>query len=98
MGDELWFSNARNLENKVKKIFWFIIIIISITIIIIIIIIVIIIIDETEFELKNQKSFAAFFCISGICIKFTIFWNKNEPHRSSISEVIDSERCAYWNA
>ena len=23
---------------------------------------------------------------------------KNEPHRSSISEVIDSERCAYLNA
>ena len=24
--------------------------------------------------------------------------NKNEPHKSSISEVIDSERCAYSNA
>ena len=24
-----------------------------------------------------------------------MFWNKNEPHSSSISEVIDSEICAW---
>ena len=47
---------------------------------------------------KKSKIFCCFFCIFGICIKFAIFWNKNEPHRSSISEVIDSERCAYLNA
>ena len=48
--------------------------------------------------LKNQKPSAAF---------FLHFWNlhqifnvlkKNEPHRSSISGVIASERCAYLNA
>ena len=49
--------------------------------------------------LKKHKSFAAF---------FLQFWNlhfqcfekkkKNEPHRSSISGVIASERCAYLNA
>ena len=34
----------------------------------------------------------------GIYIKFSMFWKKHEPHRSSISEVIDFERCAYLNA
>ena len=34
-----------------------------------------------------------FFCIFGITIKFPMFWKKNEPHSSNISEVIDSERC-----
>ena len=48
--------------------------------------------------LKNHKFFAAFFCIFGIYIKFPMFWKKNEPHSSSISEVIDSERCACLNA
>ena len=36
-----------------------------------------------------------FFCIFGIYIKFPMFWKQIEPHRSSISEVIDSKRCAY---
>ena len=27
-----------------------------------------------------------------------MFWKKNEPHSSSISKVIDSEKCAYLNA
>ena len=27
-----------------------------------------------------------------------MFWNKNEPHSSSISEVIDSEICACLSA
>ena len=48
--------------------------------------------------LKNHKFFAAFFfCIFRIYINFQCS-EKNEPHRSSISEVIDSERCAYLNA
>ena len=38
-----------------------------------------------------------FFCSFGIYIKIPLFWIKNEPHRSSISEVIDSKRYAYLN-
>ena len=30
-------------------------------------------------------------------MKFTMFWNKKKRHKSSISEVIDSERRAYLN-
>ena len=37
------------------------------------------------------------FCSFRIYIKIPLFWIKNEPHRSSISEVIDSKRCAYLN-
>ena len=51
--------------------------------------------------LKNQKSFAPFlffFNIFGIYIKFSLFWKKKELFRSSISNVIKSERCAYLNA
>ena len=38
------------------------------------------------------------FFIFGIYIKFEMFWNKNESHTASISEVIVSERRAYLNA
>ena len=51
--------------------------------------------------LKNHKCFAAFFFSFRICITFPMLQNKknkNEPNRSNISEVIDSERCAYLNA
>ena len=35
----------------------------------------------------------------GVYMKFPkLGKKKNEPHRSSISEVIDFERCAYLNA
>ena len=30
-------------------------------------------------------------------MKFPIICTKYEPHKSSLSEVIDSERCAYLN-
>ena len=48
--------------------------------------------------LKNRQFSANFFWILGIRIKFSMFWKKNEPHRSSVSEVIVSERCACLNA
>ena len=49
--------------------------------------------------MRNHKFFAAF-------LEFTLNFQcsekkkkkKNEPHRSSIFEVINSERCAYLNA
>ena len=34
----------------------------------------------------------------GIDMKFPMFSLKNEPHSSSLSDVIDSEICAYLNA
>ena len=37
------------------------------------------------------------YCTFGIYMKFQLFRNKNERHKSSISEVIDSERCANLN-
>ena len=42
--------------------------------------------------LKNQKDFLNFYGIFGMYIKFWKFWKKSEPHSSSISEVIDSEK------
>ena len=47
---------------------------------------------------KNHRLFAIFYFIFGIYMKFPVFWIKYEAHRSSISEVIDSEKCAYLNA
>ena len=46
---------------------------------------------------KNHNSFTAFLCILGIFKKFPMFKKKNEPHSSSISEVVDSEKCACLN-
>ena len=48
--------------------------------------------------LRNHKSFLDFFFNFGICIKFTMFGKKHEPHTSSIFEIIDSEKCSYLNA
>ena len=50
--------------------------------------------------LENHKIFAAFFFFAFLEseLNFQCFEKKNEPHRSSISEVIDSERCACLNA
>ena len=48
--------------------------------------------------LKNRELFLHFFGIFGIRIKFPMFWKKIQPHRSIISEVIDSETCACLNA
>ena len=53
-------------------------------------------------QIKLSKKPSTF---SSIFFPFLVFaWNikcsekKNEQHRSSISEVIDSERCVYLNA
>ena len=40
----------------------------------------------------------SFFQILQSTLNFECSEKKNEPHRSSISEVIHSERCAYLNA
>ena len=42
--------------------------------------------------------FFFFFLIFKIYIKFPMFWKMNEPHRSSISQLIDSKTCPYLNA
>ena len=39
-----------------------------------------------------------FFAFLESTLNFQCSEKKNEPHRSSISEVIDSERCAYVKA
>ena len=45
---------------------------------------------------EKLKPSPIFYCICGMYIKFGTYWKKNEPHSSSISEVIDSERRAYF--
>ena len=47
--------------------------------------------------IKNHRFFAIFFYSFGIYMKFPMFLKKHEPHKTSFSEVIDSERCAYLN-
>ena len=48
---------------------------------------------------EKLKTFSLFFyCTFWICVKFWTFWKINEPHSSSISEVIDSQRRIYINA
>ena len=48
---------------------------------------------------EKLKTFSEFFiAILNATFLNGTFWNKNEPHSSSISEVIDSERRAYLNA
>ena len=48
---------------------------------------------------EKLETFSEFFIrILDVTFLNGIFWNKNEPHSSSISEVIDSERRAYLNA
>ena len=41
--------------------------------------------------------FFFFYCIFEMYIKFPMFWRKHAGHTSSISEVLDSERCVYLN-
>ena len=49
--------------------------------------------------LKNHKLFPEFFlAFLESTLNFQCSEKNNEPHRSNISEVIDSERCAYLNA
>ena len=49
-------------------------------------------------QIKLSRKSSTFCWIFGIYIKWQMFWYKNEPDRLSISEVIDSERCGYFNA
>ena len=53
---------------------------------------------ELQLSEKPKTFLQIFYCIFRIYIKFWTFWNRNEPHSLSISEVIDSERRAYLNA
>ena len=49
--------------------------------------------------LEDHRLFAQFFVQVLVSTwNFQYSEKKNEPQRSSISEVIDSERCAYLNA
>ena len=47
---------------------------------------------------EKLKTFSQFFIASLKCTLNLEDFEKNEPHSSSISEVIDSERRAYINA
>ena len=48
--------------------------------------------------LKNRKFLAAFFfAFLESELNFQCLEKKNEPHTSSVSEVIDSERCVCLN-
>ena len=46
---------------------------------------------------QKLKILLQFCCIFGIYIKFWTFWKKNESHNLRVSEIIDSERCGYFN-
>ena len=48
--------------------------------------------------LKKPKLCSHLLLIIGMYIKFPMFLNKNQRHRSNISEVIDSERSPYLKA
>ena len=52
--------------------------------------------NSAKISQKTVNPLLHVFSIFGIRIKFPMFSNKNEPRRSSISEVIDSERCALF--
>ena len=41
---------------------------------------------------KESIFFLFFFCIFRICIKFRIFWKKDDPHSLCISEITDHEK------
>ena len=49
---------------------------------------------QIKLPLNPSSFFCKFCCSFGIYFKFSMFWKINEPHRLSISEVFDSERCA----
>ena len=49
-------------------------------------------------EKPKMFSWIFFFSIFGSYIKFAMFCCKKNPHSSSVSEVIESERSAYLNA
>ena len=52
-----------------------------------------------QFKSNHLKSFwLIFLAFLESILNFQCSEKKNEPHRSNISEVIDSERCAYLNA
>ena len=52
---------------------------------------------------KQPKTFPVFFLVVVVAflestLNCIVLKKKNEPHRSGIFEVIDSERCTYLNA
>ena len=47
---------------------------------------------------ETPKTFCQFIAFLEATLNFEHFEKKNQSHSSSISEVIDSERCAYLNA
>ena len=57
---------------------------------------------QLPIQIKLSKKPSTFCRISFAFLEFTLDFlcsqKKNEPHRSSISGVIDSERCTYLNA
>ena len=53
---------------------------------------------QIKLSKKTIKLFLYFLTFFEIYIKFSMFWNKHQLHRSNISEIIDSKRCAYFNA
>ena len=53
---------------------------------------------SNEIMLKTIDFLYHSYCTFGIYMKFQLFRNKNERHKSTISEVIDSQRCANLNA
>ena len=52
----------------------------------------------TQRQLSEKLKTFYFYCSFGMYVKLWTFWKKNEPRSPRISEVIDSERRAYWNA
>ena len=53
---------------------------------------------EIKLSEKPEMFCRIFFVFFGIYIKSAMFCCKKNPHRSNISQVIESEKCAYLNA
>ena len=47
---------------------------------------------------KSENICLIFFCIGGIFIKFGILWNKNEPQRLFVFDIMDGKKRSYLNA
>ena len=54
--------------------------------------------NKAELSQKASIFCCIFFAFFKLELNFQCFEKKNEPHSSSISEVIDSERCACLNS
>ena len=53
---------------------------------------------QVKLSIKPPSFLLFFLLIFGIYVKLPLFWKQHGRHRSNISEVIDSKRCAYLNA